>query len=684
MAPGSSRDHVSSVSGQGQGPGEVDRAAARRALATALIDRSDEIIASWEAVVRLRPAAGPLAEPALRDNMPRLVSRIADVLASGDVEAALGAQEPELHAIDRLSRGFPLGDLVAEYAIFRQCLFDVVSDTPGCDASDARVMDRLLDHFVEVAVSFYANANQRVLEAADRLSREALGSWSMDELLPRLLTVIMESTAATDTAAILLREGDRLHVRAAIGLIAERDSDFSLAIGDGFAGTIAAQRAPLLLRDAANDPLVKSPFIRERKVRALYGLPLTNADEVIGVAHMGSVTAYDFPQADMLLFRAIAQRAAGLITEMRLRQRLEEESRLLNAVLDQVPAGVIVAGSDGVIRTSNRAVESIWRGPRTAARVEDYQAGRVCDVDGRLLDPGEYPLTRAFRERRETTRELQVVRGDGTRGYVLSSAAPVLDDRGELAAAVVAFVDITELKETQHRLESEAEFRERLLGVLGHDLRNPLAAILMSARRLEARGDLPGGVAATVTRVASSASRMQRMIDQLLNFVRARTGGQLPMNFAPVDLRQVLEEVTAEVELRGLSERLHTTAEGDLQGEWDRDRLAQMLGNLVSNALRYGTPDAPVLIDARAQADEVTIAVVNQGTDIPPERRERLFEAFARGPGQRGEGLGLGLFVVDAVARSHGGRVDLSSGEGRTSFLVRLPRHPPGAADSSH
>jgi signal transduction histidine kinase len=673
------------VSGSDHPDHQSDRAAARRALATALAARSDEIIAAWEAVVRLRPAAGPLAEPALRDNVPKMVSRISDVLATGDLDAALAAQEPELHAIDRLSRGFPLNDLVSEYAIFRQCLFDVVSDTPGVDATDARVIDRLIDHFIEVAVSFYAAANQRVLEAVDRLSRQALGSWSMDELLPRLLTVIMESTAATDTPALQLREGDRLYMRAAIGVMADRDAAFSLAMGEGFSGTIAAGREPLLLRDACNDPLVKSPFFRERKVRALYGVPLTNADEVIGVAHMGSLTAYDFPQADMLLFRAIAQRAAGLITEMRLRQRLEEESRLLKAILDQVPAGVIVVGSDGAIRTSNRAVDSIWRGSRAPGRIDELQPGRVRDAEGRPLDPAEYPLSLAFKERRETTRELQVMRGDGTNGYLLSSAAPVLDDRGQLIAAVVAFVDITELKETQHRLESEAAFRERLLGVLGHDLRNPLAAILMSARRLEGRTDLPGGAAATVGRVASSASRMRRMIDELLDFVRARTGGQLPMKIAPVDLRHVLEEVMAEAEMRGALDRLSVKAEGDLEGEWDSDRLTQMLGNLISNALRYGTPDTPVLIDAHGHPDEVTVAVVNQGAEIPPERRERLFEAFARGPGQHGEGLGLGLFIVEAVARSHGGRVELSSGEGRTSFLVRLPRHPPGGpARPSH
>ncbi len=670
------------MSGPRDGQRADERASsAARALAAALIDRFEAIVGAWEAAVHQSRAAAPLSESALRDNLPKILSRIADVVASGDLAAALSGAEPEMHALDRLSRGFPLGDLVAEYGILRQCLFDVMSQVPGCDIGHARVVDRVIDHAVGVAVSSYAAANRRVLESLDRLSREALGSWSLDELLGRLLTVIMESTAATDTATIFLREGDRLRARAAVGLVAERDAGFSVAVGEGFAGTIAATRAPLLLRDAANDPLLVSHFIRDRKVRALYGVPLTDADQVIGVAHMGSLTAYEFSQADMLLFRAIAERAAGLITETRLRQRVDEESRLLEATLDQVPAGVIVADRDGVIRLSNRAVESIFRGPLSGARLDQYRAGKVRDLDGRLLDPAEYPLTIAFKQRRETTRELRIDRGNGTCGYILSSAAPVLDDRGALAAAVVAFVDITELKETQHRLEDEAQLRERFLAVLGHDLRNPLAAILMAARRLEARTDLPGGVSGTVARLASSASRMRRLIDELLDFARARAGGQLPLNVAPIDLRQVLEQVAAETELGGASGRLSIQAEGDLQGVWDSDRLVQMLGNLVSNALRYGAPDAPVCIDAESRGEEVAVAVANRGPEIPPERRERLFEAFSRGPGQGGEGLGLGLFIVQAVAGSHGGRVELSSGQGRTSFLVHLPRRPP---DPSH
>jgi signal transduction histidine kinase len=289
----------------------------------------------------------------------------------------------------------------------------------------------------------------------------------------------------------------------------------------------------------------------------------------------------------------------------------------------------------------------------------------------------EYPLTVALRERRDTTRELRITRGDGSHGYVLSSASPVLDDRGQLLAAVVAFVDITELKETQHRLEREAEFRERFLGVLGHDLRNPLAAILLAVRRLEARADLPAGIAATIARIGSSASRMRRMIDELLDFVRARATGQLPLNRAPVDLRQVLEQVVAETELAGAGGRVTTTTSGDVMGVWDPDRLVQMVDNLVRNALRYGAPDRPVRLEAAGGPEGVDVVVANEGAEISPERQQRLFEPFQRGQNQDGEGLGLGLFIVNAVATSHGGRVGVASSGGETRFLVHLPRQPP-------
>ncbi len=138
--------------------GQEQAGAACRTLATALASRSDEVIARWEAVVGQWSVARPLSERALRDNLPRILGRLSDVLATGDLASALASDASEQHALDRLSRGFLLGDLVSEYAVLRQCVMDVVAETPGCDVSHVRIVDRVLDHAIQTAVSYYADA----------------------------------------------------------------------------------------------------------------------------------------------------------------------------------------------------------------------------------------------------------------------------------------------------------------------------------------------------------------------------------------------------------------------------------------------------------------------------------------------------------------------------------------------
>jgi signal transduction histidine kinase len=121
---------------------------------------------------------------------------------------------------------------------------------------------------------------------------------------------------------------------------------------------------------------------------------------------------------------------------------------------------------------------------------------------------------------------------------------------------------------------------------------------------------------------------------------------------------------------------VRTVREGDLRGSFDADRIAQLAGNLLGNALAYGTPDSPVRVELSG-AREVRIAVANRGPKVPPEERARLFLPFQRGsrPGSP-RGLGLGLFIVDQIARAHGGRVEVSSDDDdETRFTVTLPRH---------
>jgi signal transduction histidine kinase len=225
---------------------------------------------------------------------------------------------------------------------------------------------------------------------------------------------------------------------------------------------------------------------------------------------------------------------------------------------------------------------------------------------------------------------------------------------------------------SERELREVAEFREMFIGILGHDLRNPLGAIVMSAALLLRRGHLDARDAETATRIIRSSQRMTRLITQLLDLTRARLGGGLPIEPKPTDLvalcRSVVEEFETTVQLE---------VEGDVTGTWDQDRLAEVLSNLVGNAVEYAAPGTAVLVKAYADEAEAVVEVVNQGEPIPADVLPFIFEPFRRAK-QRQQSpqgnLGLGLYIAKQIVLSHGGALDAHSADGATTFVMRLPR----------
>jgi signal transduction histidine kinase len=179
--------------------------------------------------------------------------------------------------------------------------------------------------------------------------------------------------------------------------------------------------------------------------------------------------------------------------------------------------------------------------------------------------------------------------------------------------------------------------------------------------------------------MSRAARRMERMIHELLDFTRARLAGGIPVAPAPMSLDLLLKRVMEEYRLTYPEHPLLLTTEGDLAGHWDEARLAQLLDNLLQNALRHSLQDAPIGLTVKAGPSQVTLAVINKGPLLPPEEREAIFEPFRRGKRAAGEGLGLGLFIAKQIAEAHGGHISVeSSVEHGTSFKVCLPRrsHP--------
>ena len=211
-------------------------------------------------------------------------------------------------------------------------------------------------------------------------------------------------------------------------------------------------------------------------------------------------------------------------------------------------------------------------------------------------------------------REVRWVCRDGARVDLALSVAPLRDAAGAFSGAISILMDISDRKQREYEAARTARFREHLLGIVSHDLRNPLTAIVTSAQLLLRYGELPDRQGRVVARIATSADRMARMIDDLLDFARTRLGGELPIHPRRIDLRQICEQTIEELEF-AYTRPVRMEAEGDLWGDWDPDRIAQVISNLAGNALQHSEGDVAVLL--RGEPDVVVFQTSNGGPAIP-------------------------------------------------------------------
>jgi signal transduction histidine kinase len=221
--------------------------------------------------------------------------------------------------------------------------------------------------------------------------------------------------------------------------------------------------------------------------------------------------------------------------------------------------------------------------------------------------------------------------------------------------------------------------QERFLAILSHDLRTPLGAIITSTRFMLDAGELEEPNRTLVARAATSASRMNQMVLDLLEFTRTRLGDGIPVVRTEVDLGRVLHDVIGEIAALYPDSPLQVETDGDLSGEWDGDRLTQVVTNLLGNAVQHGSAGAPIRVSARGEGDDVTLSVHNDGPAIAVAEQSAIFQEGRRG-NERPHASdrrhqGLGLYIVERIVAAHGGTVAVSSSETEgTSFMVRLPR----------
>lgn len=245
-----------------------------------------------------------------------------------------------------------------------------------------------------------------------------------------------------------------------------------------------------------------------------------------------------------------------------------------------------------------------------------------------------------------------------------------------IASKVAVFVELYQqrrlLRERNRALEQLLKLNETMVAVLSHDLRTPLSAMLMCAQVLSIRAGDDEVTQRTVQRLKSAGLRMGRMIEQLMDFSRIRAG-VLQLQPQSADLGAVARAVIAELQPMHPQARIELSAEGDLQGRFDPDRMAQVLSNLVGNALQHGASGEPVLVALDGRERPWLRASVFNAGQLPAHLLGQLFDPF-KGSEHRSEGLGLGLYIVDQFVRAHGGEVSGRNTAEGAVFEWRVPR----------
>lgn len=436
-------------------------------------------------------------------------------------------------------------------------------------------------------------------------------------------------------------------------------------------------------------------LIDELQLGSYIGVPLKVRGQVIGAFTIAMAeSGRRHTERDVGLAQALADRAALAIDNAKMFRELEKGRALATAQRDQSEErfrlmvegvrdyAIFMLDPRGFVTTWNAGAEVI-KGYR---REEIIGRHFSCFYSQTEVGAGkcERELATAVREGR-FEEEGWRVRKDGSRFWASVVLTAIRDAQGQLRGFAKVTRDLSERRrsedelaaEARRRLEAESQtrFAEMFVGILGHDLRNPLNAISMGINLIKRRGTAD---ARTLDRILHSSVRMSNMVDQLLDLTRTRLAGGIPIERRPTGLRAVVAAAIEELQLVHRDRNIRFEQGPEIDGFWDVDRLAQVVSNLVGNALEHGDHDRPVTVRlSEADDDAVRLTVHSFGPPIPPEVLPVIFDAYRRhgARNEQSKGLGLGLFITQQIVMAHGGRLDCrSTDEEGTTMIVSLPR----------
>jgi PAS domain S-box-containing protein len=521
-----------------------------------------------------------------------------------------------------------------------------------------------------------AGAARGALERSELYENER-NSRALSQQLARmggLLAAELDSVAiigeVVDQAAVLLSadaasvrqfDEEALVVSAASGEGAEAAIGSQAPITAWLVGDIVQSRAPRAVDDVSGDRrLLDADPILAAGYGSYLGVPLFDAEgEVYGVLAVYGRHPRAWLPEEIEALSALAANASAVLANADLYQQVKDEQDRNSAILDNIADGIVAVDREGAVVLWNAAAEQITGVPAGEAigRTPAQVLQRTLEVE----DPA------AARDR------LVPIRRGNEEVWLSVSEAVMRDPTGAVAGRIYAFRDVSAERVVE-------EVKSEFVAAVSHELRTPLTSIYGFAETLLRQDVLfeEEERRTFLSYIASEAQRLTGIVDALLNVARL-DAGDVTMELAPTDVGEVVSEVVTGVResgiLNGHSIVVDLPAER-LDAAADRDKLRQIVSNLVDNAVKFSPYGGTVTVAARRKSGAVEVRVVDRGPGIPPAERSRIFRKFYRGDFARGRpgSTGLGLFIAEGLVRAMGGRIWVDSEEGEgSSFAFELP-----------
>ena len=545
-------------------------------------------------------------------------------------------------------------------------------------------LESLVDRRAAVAARAAATALASVeATAASHASGSATSRYALNQSLLRAMVSI--NRAHVGVLLLTNKETGDLEAAAEYGLDGIAEPIVSASdVGEAFIAQIAHERRARTITDLASDRRGHGSLLQAASVRALLGVPLIDSDDaLIGVALVGLFVPHRFNQTEIARVDALAARSAAVLqAALGIDQRetalhsATEAKHWLELVIAAMPEAVVLAmPPDGRIVAENQAAIALL-GHLSGPGMDGDLLTRITMPDGEPVDDESDPIKQALRTGEVVTGvEMLTASPSGVQVPVLVSTAPVREDDGPVVAVVAVFRDIAGLKEA-------SRLKDEFVSVVSHELRSPLTPIRgfvqLVARDLSREGGHEPQVG-RLNSIAGHVDRMTRLVDDLLDVSRLKSGS-LEIRRRTTNLSELCADVIRDRSSTTTSHQfILSNSDLSVVGDWDADRLYQVIDNLVGNAIKYTPPGGTITVSAGLDTLQgaAIVSVVDNGPGIAAAAREQVFSAFYRTPeaaASRIAGLGLGLYISHELVAAHDGTIEVGAAEGGGAvFTIRLP-----------